>query len=500
MMRGFNMTDAIVIGAGVTGAALARELCRWRLKIEVLEKGSDICAGASKGNSATVHAGHDAAYGTKKATYNVAGNAMFDRLCEELSVPFSRNGMVVFAASEADMAEVYRLKRNADLNGVPGVRVMHRGELLEQEGFFGEEVTGGLYAPTSGIVCPYSLVIAMCENAAVNGAAFHLNTEVRHIERIEGGYRIDTHRGAFEAKYVFNCAGTHADDINNMISSRKFAILPRKGEHLILDKKLAPYVKATISQTPRGLPGGGHTKGMGMMPTADGTILLGCDAHKAADKDETSTTAIGTGEILAYFERNWRHLPISRVYPEFPRQMVIGAFAGLRPHPDTDDFILGEAEDAPGFFNLAGIESPGLTAAPAIARDIARQAAEKYNFKANPDFNPMRECKKPFRGMNTEERREAIVSDPNYGRIVCRCEQVTRAEILAAIRSPIGARTVNAVKMRTRAGMGRCQGGFCGPEVVRLLSEELGIPMAEVTLCGEGSEIIPYETCVPEGS
>lgn len=495
-MRGFEMIDAAVIGAGVSGAALARELCRWRLRVAVLEKGSDVCAGASKGNSATVHSGHDAAHGTKKAHYNVAGNAMYDPLCGDLCVPFVRNGMIIFAADEADMAEVHRLKQNADLNSVPDVRVLSREELIQLEGHFGEEVIGGLYAPTSGMVCPYSLVIAMCENAAENGAEFHLNTEVRDINRIEGGFRIHTSRGILETKYVFNCAGTHADDINNMVSCNRFTILPRKGEHLILDKKLAPYVKATISQTPRDLPGGGHTKGMGLMPSVEGTIILGCDAHDAQDKDEAFTTDVGSGEILAYFERNWRHLPISRVYPQFPRHMVIGAFAGLRPHPNTDDFILGEAEDAPGFYNIAGIESPGLTAAPAIARELAQQAAEKYGFEINLDFNPIRLRKKPFRDMSMKERRQVIADDPDNGKIVCRCEQVTRAEILAAIHSPIGARTVSAVKMRTRAGMGRCQGGFCGPEVVRILAEELGIPMTEVTLCGEGSEIIPFETCV----
>lgn len=489
------MYDVVIIGAGVSGAALARELCAFRLRIAVLEKGSDVCAGASKGNSATVHSGHDAAHGTKKAYYNIEGNAMYDRLCDELSVPFNRNGMIIFAADEADMAEVNRLKRNADMNGVPGVQVLNREELIRLEGHFGEDVIGGLYAPTSGMVCPYSLVIAMCENAAENGAEFFLNTEARHIAKIPGGFRIETSSGEFETKYVFNCAGTHADDINNMVSQNRFAILPRKGEHLILDKKLAPYVKATISQTPRDLPGGGHTKGMGLMPSVDGTIILGCDAHDMSGKDEVDTTCIGTGEILDYFERNWRHLPISRAYPRFPRHMVIGAFGGLRPHPDTDDFILGEAADAPGFWNMAGIESPGLTAAPAIARDIARQAAEQYGFERSPAFNPVRRRPKPFREMSPEERRQAIAEDPDYGKIVCRCEQVTRAEILAAIRSPIGAKTVKAVKMRTRAGMGRCQGGFCGPEVVRILSEELHIPMTEVTLCGKGSEIIPFEAC-----
>ncbi|MEL7603936.1 MAG: FAD-dependent oxidoreductase, partial [Bacillota bacterium] len=440
------MYDAVIIGAGVSGAALARELRAYRLQIAVLEKGSDVCAGASKGNSATVHSGHDAAHGTKKAYYNVAGNAMFDRLCDDLNVPFNRNGMIIFATDEADMSEVCRLKRNADLNGVPGVQILSHEELIRLEGHFGGDVIGGLYVPTSGIVCPYSLVIALCENAAENGAEFFLNTEVRHIEKTGGGFRIDTSRGEFGARYVFNCAGTHADEINNMVSNNRFTILPRKGEHLILDKKLAPYVKATISQTPRDLPGGGHTKGMGMMPSVDGTIILGCDAHDAADKEETDTTCVGTGEVLAYFERNWCNLPISRAYPSFPRHMVIGAFGGLRPHPDTDDFILGEAEDAPGFWNMAGIESPGLTAAPAIARDIARQAAAQYGFEKNPEFNGVRKRPKPFREMSPEERRQAVAVDPDFGKIVCRCEQVTRAEVLAAIRSPIGARTVNAVK------------------------------------------------------
>ncbi len=490
--------DAVVIGAGISGAALARELCAYRLHVAVLEKGSDVCAGASKGNSATVHSGHDAAHGTRKAYYNVKGNAMFDPLCADLSVPFRRNGMIIIAADESDMAQAHRLKRNADLNGVPDVQVLSREELIRLEGHFGENVLGGLYAPTSGIVCPYTLVIALCENSAENGAEFHLNTEVRNIQNTQGAFRIETDRGVFETRLVFNCAGTHADEINRMVSQIRFTITPRKGEHLILDKKLAPYLRATISQTPRDLPGGGHTKGMGMMPSADGTIILGCDAHDAADKDETDTTCIGTGEILEYFEKNWRNFPISRAIPQFPRHMVIGAFGGLRPHPNTDDFILGEAPDAPGFWNMAGIESPGLTATPAIARDIAQQAAAKYGFEANPDFNPIRKRPKPFREMNLEERRQAVAANPDYGKIVCRCEQVTRAEVLAAIRAPIGARTVNAVKMRTRAGMGRCQGGFCGPEVVRLLSEELHIPMTAVTLCGEGSEILPFEACAEE--
>ena len=324
------------------------------------------------------------------------------------------------------------------------------------------------------------------------------DTRVTGISRTAEGYRLTTNRGEMNARFIFNCAGTHADEMNNFVSQEKFRIIPRKGEHIILDRKLSPYVKATLSQTPMDLPGGGHTKGMGIMPSVDHTVILGCDAHEVRDKDDASTTDVGLRDILTYFEKNWRHLPISRVYPTFPRHMVIGAFGGLRPHPEGDDFILGQPADAPGFYNMAGIESPGVTAAPAIARDLVLQAAKTHHFEENPVFQPRHVCPKPFRDMTLAEREAAIRDNPDYGQMVCRCEQVTRAEILDAIRRPLGARSVNGVKMRTRAGMGRCQGGFCSPEVVGILSQELGIPMTEVTQCGGHSNILACETCREE--
>jgi len=490
--------DVIIIGSGISGACAAREISRYRLRALVVEKGYDLCAGATRGNSATVHSGHDAEYGSLKALYNVRGNAMYDALCADLDVPFTRSGTVIFATNEAEMAEVRRLKENADRNGVPGCEVLTRDALNALEDGWGGDVVGALYAPTGGVVCPYTLAFALCENAAENGVAFRTDTEVRGIRRTDGGYRLTTSRGELTAACVFNCAGTHADEMNNFVSGHTLRIIPRKGEHILLDCKLAPYVQRVWSQTPSALPGGGHTKGMGVIPSVDRTVILGCDAHEVHDKDDTSTTAAGTGEILRYFERNWRHLPISRAIPEFPRSMVIGAFGGLRPHSDTDDFVLGQPADAPGFYNMAGIESPGLTAAPAIAEALVAQAAQSRGWVKNPGFNPLRRRPKPFREMTADERREAIARDPDYGRFVCRCEQVTLAEIKQAIRSPLGARTVNGVKMRTRAGMGRCQGGFCGPDVVRILSEELGIPMTEVTRCGGDSRILAGETCVEE--
>ncbi|NLL91088.1 MAG: NAD(P)/FAD-dependent oxidoreductase [Ruminococcaceae bacterium] len=494
---GVSMYDAIVIGSGVSGASVARELSRYKLKIAVLEKGDDVCSGTSKGNSAVVHSGYDARYGTNKAHYNVIGNAMYDNLCHELSVPFVRNGTITYALSEEEVEKLQELTENAKKNKVPGVKLLNRKELEEVGGDFGAEVCGGLWAPTGGVVCPYNLVIAMCENAAENGVEFFLNTEVNHIEKEAIGYSIKTNRGEFISKIVFNCAGTHADEMNNFVSSEKLKIIPRKGNYLILDRKLSGKVKNTIFQAPKKLPGGGHTKGMVMVPTVDGTIILGCDSTDVDDKDDVSTTREGIEAVYQYFSENWKNFPVSREIPEFPKKMIISSYAGLRAHSVTDDFIIGEVKDAEGFFNMAGIESPGLTAAPAIAAELVSEVSKKYIFEINPAFNPLRKIPKQFRDMNDEERIKALERDKNYGKIICRCEEVTKAEILQAINSIIPAKSVNAIKMRTRAGMGRCQGGYCGPEIVSIISEETGIPITEITLSGEDSFIVPYETCIP---
>ena len=490
--------DAVVIGAGISGACVARELIKYQLSVAVLDKGYDLCAGASRGNSATVHSGHDAAFGTLKASYNVKGNAMYGALCAALHVPFFRNGTLVYAVGERELREIRDLKENAILNGVPGVRILSREKLVDLEGCFGPEVKGALYAPTGGMVSPYELVFALCENAWANGASFLLETRVTCIRKSGDLFRLETDKGMISAGLVVNCAGTHADEMNNFVSENKISILPRKGEHIVLDKILAPYVKSTICQTPELLPGGGHTKGMGIMPSVDGTVLLGCNAQDVLDKDDTSTTQAGLGEILQYFEKNWKHFPIRKAFPDFPRHMVIGAFAGLRAHPAGDDFIIGEAKDVPGFYNVAGIESPGLTAAPAIAEELVRNIADSRHLRINPAFQPERSHEKPFREMTPGERGAAIAGNVDYSRVVCRCETVTRAEVLASIHAPLGAKTLDGVKMRTRAGMGRCQGGYCGPEILKILSDELGIPMTEVTVRGGESRILTGETFLEE--
>lgn len=482
--------DVLVVGSGISGSSIAYELRKYDIHAAVLEKGSDLCAAATRGNSATVHAGFDAAYGTLKARYNVSGNSIYPSLCAELGVPFVQNGTILIATSQSEWETVFALLENARKNGVPGVRCMDRQALLEREGYFGPAVMGGLYAPTGGMVCPYTLAIALCENAAVNGVDFFLNTTVTDVKKRQNDFIVNTSAGVFQTKVIFNCAGTHADELNNAVSVNQLHIIPRKGVHIILDKRLAPYVRATVCQTPVPLASGGHTKGMGIMPTVDGTILLGCDAKDAEDKEDASTTKEGISDILGYFERIWPHLPVCAVYPRLPYELIIGAFGGLRPHLDTDDFVLGEPEDCPGFFNMAGIESPGLTAAPAIAIELVTSAARKYQFvKKSGELKRVKRTK-PFRLMNLEERKRAVEQNSDYGKVICRCESITRAEILAAIRAPIGARTIDAVKMRTRAGMGRCQGGFCETEVAAILAEELGVNLNQVTKRGGCSNII----------
>lgn len=491
------MWDAIIIGAGISGCSVARELARYQLKVLVLEKGHDVCAGTTKGNSATVHAGYDPDPGSNKAIYNVRGSRMYPELCRELQVPYLKNGLVMIALDEEQMEEVRKLHEMGQRNGVR-TEVCDRARILEIEPDMGEGVIGGLWVPDSGMVCPYNLVMALAENSARNGVEFRTSTQALSVERDGGEWLVSTPDETFRTKYVFNCAGTHADKFNNMVSADVFHIIPREGQHLIMDRDFAPYVKTTIYPTPELLPGGGHTKGMGLMPSVDGTLILGCNADDVDDPDFSANTREGIDKILDFFEARWKYMPISKHVPKFPRDAVITAYGGSRAHPDRDDFILGEPKDAPNFINLAGIESPGVTAAPAIAIDMVKILVDRERPALKQDYKPGREIKKPFRTMAAEERREAIKADPDYARIVCRCEQVTEAEIRDAIRRPVGARSVSAVKMRTRAGMGRCQGGFCSPRVLEILCEELGLDPLEVTQSGGRSNILVGRACEPK--
>lgn len=483
------MTDVVVIGAGVVGCAIARELSRYDLSVKVLEKASDVAEGTSKANSAIVHAGYDAVPGTNKARFNVWGNELFDPLCRELGVPFRRNTSLVAGFSEEDRRVLEALKERGMENGVPGLRIINGGEARALEPQAGRSITCALFAPTGGICCPYELTFRLAENAAENGVEFIFNCAAERIERHVGqvaqpvavasasaNWRVIAEDGrVFETRAIVNAAGLHADELNNQVSAKKLAITPRRGEYLLLDKKYAGTFRATVFQVPT--PQG---KGVLVTPTVAGTMILGPTAENIGDKDDTRTTAEGVRRIFD---------AAARVWEEVPSGGVIACFSGLRAHGDSRDFVLGEPDDAPGFFNAAAMESPGLTAAPAVGIWLAERIAKTLG-AGRVSRQVLRPSPKPFREMTDAERVEAIASDPAYGRIVCRCETVTEAEIRAAIRCRVGAHTLDGVKRRTRTGMGRCQGGFCTSRIITILCEELGLEPEQVTKFGGGSWVI----------
>jgi len=457
--------DAVIAGAGVVGCAVARELSRWNLSIAVLEAGSDVAEGASKANSAIVHAGFDAKPGTNKAKFNVLGNAMFEDLCRELKVPFRRNGSLVLAFGPEDEKTLEELKGRAAANGVP-VEIIGRDELLRREPNVSPEATAALWAPTGGICCPYELTFRLAENAAANGAAFIFDAKVAGLERDAGGWTVSCADGRkFAAKAFVNCAGVESDTLNNLVSSVKYSIRARRGEYLMLDRDEEGAFSATMFQTPSAMG-----KGILVSPTVDGTVIVGPTAEDVDDKEDKATTYAGLEKVKAGAKRTWPGLPLNK---------VINEFSGMRAHETTvGDFILGEAPDAPGFFNAVGVESPGLTSAPAIGRWMAEKVAEKLGVsRKNPEVVSQDAGWWPVtRELPPEELAALVRRDPSFGRIVCRCESVTEGEIRAAIRARVGARTLDGIKRRTRSGMGRCQGGFCTPRLIEILGAELGMP------------------------
>ena len=458
--------DVAVVGAGVVGCAVARELARWNLGVAVLEAGSDVAEGASKANSAIVHAGFDAKPGTNKAKFNVLGNRMFEDVCRELKVPFRRNGSLVLAFGAEDEKTLETLAARAAENGVP-VEIIGKDELRRREPNVSEEATAALWAPTGGICCPYELTFRYAENAAANGAEFFFDAKVAGIERGDpSGYRLKCADGReFAARAVVNCAGVHSDELNNLVSSRKYSICARRGEYLMLDRDEDGAFSATMFQCPSAMG-----KGILVSPTVDGTVIVGPTAEDISDKEDKATTYEGLEKVKAGARRTWPALPLGK---------VIAEFSGLRAHETTvGDFILGEAEDAPMFFNAVGVESPGLTSAPAIGVWMAEKVAAALGAsRKNPSIVSKDVSWWPkTREMKPEELAALVERDPSFGRVVCRCEEVTEGEIRAAIRARVGARTLDGIKRRTRSGMGRCQGGFCTPRLIEILGSELGLP------------------------
>ena len=471
-----DMYDVIIIGGGVSGAASARELSRYKVRACVLEKEEDVCCGTSKANSAIAHAGYDAEPGSLMAKLNVRGNEMMEQLSKDLDFPFQRIGSLVICLSEEEMPGLQKLYDKGIANGVKGLKILNREEVLEMEPNITDNVYAALYAPTAGIVCPFNLNIALAENAYTNGIEFRFNTEVQNIRKIDGGYELCTNQGTFRTKYVVNAAGVYADKFHNMVSEKKIHITPRRGDYCLLDKSAGTHVSRTIFSLPTK-----YGKGVLVTPTVHGNLLVGPTAIDIENKEGTNTTREGLDEVITKAGQNVKNLPM---------RQVITSFAGLRAHEDGTEFIIGEPEDARGFIDCAGIESPGLTSCPAIGEMVAGILQEKLGLEKKDNFIATRKGILDPDTLTREERAELIQREPAYGNIICRCEMITEGEILDAIRRPLGARSLDGVKRRTRAGMGRCQSGFCSPRTMEILARELHVSMADITKSGGKSRLV----------
>ncbi len=471
------MYDIIIVGAGVSGCAIARELSRKKADILVLEKAEDVCCGTSKANSAIVHAGYDAAHGSLMAKLNVRGSQRMEALSQELDFAYEKVGSLVVMLDENDRPKLNALYENGVANGVEGLRIIEREELLALEPNVSDMAVAALYAPTGAIVCPFGLTYALAENAARNGVQFRFDTCVTDVQKTERGWRVITDRGEWEACVVVNAAGVYADAIHNMVSGDKMTITPRKGEYFLLDRSAGGHVRHTVFQLP-----GKFGKGVLVSPTVHGNTIVGPTAMDGEDKDCTATTQEGLAQL-----RQRSCLAVK----DLPLRQTITSFAGLRAHESRHEFFIGEA--APGFVDCAGIESPGLSAAPAIGEMVADIVTNLLKLEDDPVFDPIRKGITNPQHLPFAERAALIRENPAYGQVICRCETVTEGEIIDAIHRTPGARSIDGVKRRTRAGMGRCQGGFCSPRVLEIIARELGLPLEAITKSGGSSRLIVGE-------
>lgn len=474
------MYDVILIGAGVVGAAAARFLSAYKGSFCVIDKAADVGCGTSKANSAVIHAGFDAKAGTQMAKYNVLGSRMMESLAAELDIPYRRNGSLVVCLKEEDLPRLQALYENGLKNGVEGLEIVDAERLRAMEPHVSDQAVAALWAPTGAIVCPFGMTIAFAENACTNGVEFKLNTTVTRVRKSENGWTVQTDKGTFETRCVVNAAGVYSDVLHNMVSSNPIHITPRRGDYVLMDKAVGDMVHSTVFQLP-GVMG----KGVLVTPTIHGNLLAGPTARDMEDREASNTTADSMGEVLEK-ARN--------TVPELPARQVITSFGGLRAHEDGHEFIIGEAADAPGFFDCAGIESPGLSSAPAIGKDMAEMLAKKLNLEKNPNFVGTRKGILNPRELTKEQRAALIKEQSAYGQIICRCEGISEGEILDAIHRPLGATTLDGIKRRTRAGMGRCQSGFCSPRVMEILGRELWLSKKEITKSGGGSHMLAGPT------
>ena len=497
--------DVVIVGGGVVGCFIARELSRYDLNIVLVEKGEDVAVGTTKANNAMVHTGIGEKMGTLKQKLCVEGHRMYEKVAEELKVPYKKCGMWIITTEHT--LEHYRipsfianfvskhvipyivLRRGKKL-GIP-MEIVGRKELLEKEPYVTKKALAAVYSPTYGVTCPYYLTIALAENAIENGVEVMLNTEVVDIE-VEGGRvkSVVTTKGTIDADFVINAAGLFADEIAEMAGAREYTIHPKKGSTLLFDREYGHYANHSMSMLK--FPRMEHYKGGGVMLTVDGNIQWGPTIAEVGDKEDRAVTSEEIEQIFQYF---------SPLMPSFPKKAVIAYFAGLRAATFTEDFFIEPSKKVKGFVHVAGIQSPGLAASPAIAKmvlGILRDEGLEMREKEN--FNPFRKKPLVFRELSKEEKKKAIEKNPLYGKVVCRCEQVTEGEVVDAIHSPIPALSVDAVKRRTRAGMGRCQGSFCLPRIAKIIAREANIPVEEVVKNSENSKLfVGKAKCLLEG-
>ncbi len=477
------MYDVAIIGAGIVGTAIARELAKYELRTVLIEKDSDVANGTSKANSAIVHAGYDAEPGTLKAKLNAEGNRMFAELSRELDVPFQRIGSFVIARNDDELETLHELYQRGVENEIPDLEIIGAERLREMEPGVSESAVAALYAPTAGITDPYLLTVALAESAAENGVDVRLESPVRAIHKNEAGFRIECGEESVDARYVVNAAGLYADRINEMVNSPSFTIRPTRGEYFLLDKKVGHVAQHVLFPCPTA-----EGKGVLITPTTHGNIIVGPNAEPVDSREAVETTPDGLDYVRNQATKLKEELPLGA-------SAVITSFSGLRAKTDHGDFIIGESEETPGFVNVAGIDSPGLAASPAIATyvvDLLRRAFG--GFRRRSGFKLRAKDHTPFMSLDDETKQKLIEQDRRYGRIICRCESITEGEIVRAIEGPVGARTLDGIKRRVRPGCGRCQGGFCGPRVIEILARELNTELSDIRKDNMGSYLLTFPT------
>lgn len=475
------MYDVTIIGAGIAGCFIARELSRYKLKIALLDRENDVSDGQTKANSAIVHAGYDAHVDTLMGRLNARGNPMFDRVCEELDVPLKRIGSLVLAFEDAELPTLRELYDNGRALEIPGLEILSPTETRRIEPNVVDTIKGSLYAETGGIVGPWELAIALAENAVDNGVELKLNHEVTSIDAFDDGFRVSTTQGELESRYVINAAGLYSDKINNMVAKPFFEINPKRGQYFLLDKNADGLVNTVVFQCPTKAG-----KGVLVSPTVHGNVIVGPDAENLENREDVRTT----GNRLQFVKEM-----AAKSIKDIPYHYNITTFAGIRAEPSTKDFIIAESEDVKGFINVAGIKSPGLSSSPAIAEEVVKIVDRiAGGLEPNSEFDPRRRPMPRFAELSDQEKAALVRENPRFGRIVCRCETVTEGELLDVIHRSCGARTVDGVKRRARPGTGRCQGGFCSPRVIEILARELGVDLSEIKKDSERSYILTGRT------